>query len=96
MPWINKNHLNEAAARSRLTFKSKLIRYFWHLKISFIEGINLFAISILSFVHGLFPWIIDFELLKWRVKLLKNLKKELKDDPILNKIDFKDSSDKYN
>lgn len=91
MPWFNKNHLRDAYNYSNQKSQNFLIRYFWHFFLSCKEGIVLFIISLLSFVHAVFPWIIDFELLKWRIQLLKKLKEQLPEDPNLKKISFDDT-----
>ena len=90
MPWYNKNHLEDASHYSSVKSKNFFQKYIWHFALSFKEGILLMIISILSFIHAIFPWIIDFELLKWRIRLLKNLKEKLPDDPHLKKITFDD------
>jgi hypothetical protein len=88
MPWINFKHLSQAAHYSLKKPKSFISAYLWHFVISVREGCILLVISLLSFVHAIFPWLIDFELLKWRIKLLKRLKQNLPEDPNLKKIEF--------
>lgn len=90
MPWINFKHLSQAAHYSLEKPKNFVAAYLWHFFISFREGLALLVISFLSFIHAFFPWFIDFELLKWRIRLLKTLKKNLPHDPNLKKIEFKD------
>lgn len=90
MKLFNKNHLTQATLYSNKKFKSQVMQYFWHFLLSFKEGINLLLLAIGSFIHAIFPWILDFQLLKWRISMLKNLKKDLPNDPNLQKITFLD------
>jgi|TARA_B100001094_G_C18122721_1_gene767764 hypothetical protein len=84
--WYNPNHLREA--------KSKAGRpdagYWWHFRLAIGEFFFLFAICIGSLLHAIFPWVLDFKLLEWRINRLKELKKKLPDDPQLKKVEFLD------
>jgi len=41
-----------------------------------------------SVVHAIFPWVLNFKLLEWRVSALETLKNNFPNDPILKKINF--------
>ena len=83
--WFNWNHLKEAKIKA-----GGKGGYFWHFKFAFIEAVWLFFASMGSLIHAFLPWLIDFKLLKARVKRLKYLKTKLPHDPDLNKIHFDD------
>lgn len=84
--WINWKHLQEA--------KNKAGRedagYFWHFVLAIKEFFFLLFVCAGSLVHAFFPWLLDFKLLEWRIARLKQLKKELPEDPQLKKVHFDD------
>ena len=90
MKIFNKDHLTHATEYSDQQHKFWLTKYVWHFLLSFSEGIKLLLLAIGSFIHAVFPWALDFQLLKWRISMLKNLKKQLPNDPNLQKIKFLD------
>jgi len=83
--WFNWNHLKEAKEKA-----GGKGGYWWHFKLAAIEAIWLFFVSIGSLIHAIFPFIIDFKLVRARVNRLKYLKSILPDDEDLNKIHFDD------
>jgi hypothetical protein len=80
----------EAAEYGNESGQPFIKRYVWHFIMSFIEGVKLLFLSLGSFLHAIFPWILDFQLLKWRISMLKKLKEKLPNDPSLKKINFLD------
>lgn len=90
MSWFNKKHLKEAADYGKLNSKNKIFRYFWHFRLSITEAILLFLLCLGSIIHAVFPWVLNFKLLEWRIKMLRNLKDKLPNDPSLKKVDFLD------
>jgi hypothetical protein len=82
------NHLDEAAKYARKMNGIKF--YFWHLVVSLIEAFWLFIWAIGSILHGIFPFLFDFELLRARINQFKVLKQKLPDDPHLQKVHFDD------
>jgi hypothetical protein len=90
MKLFNKEHLVQATENSNQKYKFWLTKYAWHFLLSFSEGIKLLLLAMGSFIHAVFPWVLDFQLLKWRISMLKNLKKKLPNDPNLQKIKFLD------
>ena len=83
--WFNWNHLKEAKVKA-----GGKGGYWWHFKFAFIEAIWLFFASIGSLIHAIFPFLIDFKLVKARINRLKYLKSKLPHDEDLNKIHFDD------
>jgi len=55
-----------------------------------MEFFFLVFVCIGSLIHAIFPWVLDFKLLEWRLNRLKTLKKKLPDDPQLKKVHFDD------
>ena len=90
MKLFNKRHLTHATEYSNQQHNLWITKYIWHFLLSFGEGIKLLLLAIGSFIHAVFPWALDFQLLKWRISMLKNLKKKLPNDPNLQKIKFLD------
>lgn len=84
--WINKNHLQEAKQKAG----KPTAGYWWHFKLAIDEFFFLLFITLGSLVHAIFPWILDFKLLEWRINRLKKLKNKLPDDEQLKKINFDD------
>lgn len=84
--WINPKHLQEAKTAAQKPHAG----YFWHLKLALAEFFFLFAIAIGSLIHAIFPWVLDFKLLEWRINRLRVLKEKLPDDPQLKKVHFDD------
>jgi hypothetical protein len=82
--WWNLNHLQEAKTKAG----RKDAGYFWHLRLAMGEFFFLLAMTIGSLIHAIFPWVLDFKLLEWRINRLKILKQKLPDDPQLQKVHF--------
>jgi hypothetical protein len=83
--WFNKNHLTDASENS----KSNL-NYFTHFNLAIKEAAFCQLIAIGSLIHAIFPWVLDFKLLEWRIMRLKKLKEELPNDALLKKVHFDD------
>ena len=81
--WFNWNHLKEAKVKARGKGG-----YWWHFKLAAGEAIWLFIVSIGSLIHAIFPFLIDFKLVRARINRLKYLKSILPDDEDLDKIHF--------
>jgi hypothetical protein len=90
MSWFNKKHLEEASNYGKMIGYNPIIQYLWHFKLSMVEAIKLFGLCLGSVIHAIFPWLLNFKLLEWRISMLKDLKKKLPDDPNLKKINFLD------
>lgn len=84
--WVNWNHLKEAKEKAN----QPKAGYFWHFNLAIGEFIFLLGVTLGSLVHAIFPWVLDFKLLEWRIQRLKHLKEKLPDDPQLKKIHFDD------
>lgn len=84
--FYNKNHLEEAADCAQKV--NGISFYFWHLRVSFVEAFWLFVWAIGSIIHGIFPFLLDFDLLVARLNGIKKLKEKLPDDPRLQKVHF--------
>ena len=83
--WFNWNHLKEAKIKA-----GGKGGYWWHFKFAFIEAIWLLFASIGSLIHAIFPFLIDFKIVRARINRLKYLKSILPDDEDLDKIHFDD------
>lgn len=86
MTWFNLKHLHEAKVKAG----QEDAGYWWHFKLAISEFFFLLLVTIGSLIHAMFPWVLDFKLLEWRINRLKELKKKLPDDPQLRKIHFDD------
>jgi hypothetical protein len=84
--WFNRKHLEEAKEKAGRPEAG----YWWHFRLAISECFFLTAVTIGSLVHAIFPWILDFKLLEWRIARLKQLKNKLPDDPQLKKVHFDD------
>lgn len=82
--WFNWKHLNEAKEKAQLPDAG----YWWHFKLALGEFFFLLCVTLGSLVHAIFPWVLDFKLLEWRINRLKELKAKLPDDPQLKKVHF--------
>ena len=82
--WWNRNHLQEAKTKAG----REDVGYFWHLRLAMGEFFFLLVITIGSLIHAIFPWVLDFKLLEWRINRLKLLKQKLPDDSQLQKVHF--------
>lgn len=85
---LDFDHLKKAAGYGGITAKSAIYRYFWHFKMSMSQALFLFLMFVLSVVHAVFPFLLEFKLLEMRINELKKLKKDLAHDPQLKKINF--------
>jgi hypothetical protein len=83
-------HLKIAAQYANKENKNIVYVYFWHLVLSLGQAMFLFILSLLSVVHAVFPFLLDFQLLQWRIDELRNLKNTLPNDPLLDKVEFKE------
>jgi len=86
--YINWKHLNEAKKAANKESHTAIKLYFWHWQLAMREAVFLFLMFVGSMIHAFFPFLLDFKLLEWRIKRLKNLKSNLPDDPNLKKIYF--------
>ena len=84
--WVNWKHLNEAKTKAGRQDAG----YWWHFKLAMAEFFFLLVVTIGSLIHAVFPWVLDFKLLEWRINRLKMLKNKLPDDPQLKKVHFDD------
>lgn len=82
--WWNPKHLQEAKIKAGREDAG----YFWHLRLALGEFFFLLFICVGSLIHAIFPWVLDFKLLEWRINRLKILKQKLPDDPQLKKVNF--------
>ena len=83
--WFNWNHLKEAKEKA-----GGKGGYWWHFKFAFIEALWFLLAIIGSLVHAVFPFLIDFKIVKARINRLKYLKSKLPNDPDLKRIHFDD------
>jgi len=83
--WYNLKHLKQAKEAAGVRGG-----YLWHFKLAIDEFFFLLLVCIGSLVHAIFPWVLDFKLLEWRINRLKKLKEKLPDDPQLKKVHFDD------
>jgi hypothetical protein len=81
---FNLKHLQEAKIKAGQPDAG----YFWHLRLALDEFFFLSFVCIGSLIHAIFPWVLDFKLLEWRINRLKKLKNKLPDDPQLKKVHF--------
>ena len=84
--WYNPKHLKEAKIKAGKPNAG----YWWHFHLAIKEFLFLFLVCIGSLVQAIFPWVLDFKLLEWRINRLKELKRKLPDDPQLQKVHFDD------
>lgn len=52
------------------------------------EFVFCLLIAFGSLLHAVFPWVLDFKLIEWRVNRLKQLKKKFPNDPVLKNVHF--------
>lgn len=81
--WINFKHLRDAGCASNIKMS-----YLKHFIISIKEAAFCLIIAIGSLVHAIFPWIINFKLIEFRINRIKKLKEKFPNDPYLKKIHF--------
>jgi hypothetical protein len=81
---FNWRHVKEAKEKARKPNAG----YWWHFKLAMEEFFFLLGVTIGSLIHAIFPWVLDFKLLEWRIKRLKALKEKLPDDEQLKKVHF--------
>ena len=81
--WFNSKHLEEASQASK-----QRLGYFKHAILSIKEAGFCLLMALGSLIHAIFPWVLDFKLIEWRVNRLKSLKHKFPDDPILKKVHF--------
>jgi thiosulfate reductase cytochrome b subunit len=88
MTWFNSQHLQQAAEFANRQRNNPVSNYVWHFALSMIEAGKLLFLALGSVVHAIFPWVLNFKLLEWRVAALETLKNNFPNDPILKKINF--------
>lgn len=62
--WVNWQHLRTAETLNGDQKKNIVSVYFVHLGIGLREAARQFIMCILSIVHAIFPWFINFKLLE--------------------------------
>ena len=82
--YLNFKHLQQAKIKADRSDAG----YFWHFRLALDEFFFLLLVCIGSLIHAIFPWVLDFKLLEWRINRLKKLKSKLPDDPQLKKVYF--------
>ena len=88
MTWFNSQHLQQASAYAGRQKNNLIVNYLWHFALSMSEAVKLLFLLLGSVVHAIFPWVLNFKLLEWRVNALETLKNNFPNDPILKKINF--------
>ena len=88
MTWFNSQHLHQAAEYADRQKNNLVSNYVWHFALSMIEAGKLLFLALGSIVHEIFPWVLNFKLLEWRVNALETLKNNFHNDPVLKKINF--------
>lgn len=83
---LYKNHLQDAAKYSRA--KPSIKFYFIHMLWAIHLASLLFVWSLLMIVHAIIPQLVGFTILENIVNLLKQMKLQHPDDPLLKKINF--------
>jgi len=83
--WFNWYHLVDASEKANIKY-NWITAYWWHFYMSFKEFVFLFTMAIGSLIHAIFPFLLDFKLLEWRIKRLEELKKQLPKEDLLNNI----------
>lgn len=81
--WFNAKHLKDASQASK-----QQLGYFKHAGISIMEAVFCLLMALGSLIHAIFPWVLDFKLIEWRVNRLRVLKHKFPNDPILKKVHF--------
>ena len=81
---INWKHLEQAKRKAGKPSAG----YWWHFKLAISEFFFLLFITLGSLIHAIFPWVLDFQLLQWRINRLKMLKDKLPEDEQLQKVHF--------
>ena len=61
--WLNPKHLNEAKTKAG----KPTAGYWWHFGLAIKEFFFLLLVCIGSLIHAVFPWVLDFKLLEWRI-----------------------------
>jgi hypothetical protein len=82
--WINWKHLQQAKQKAGKPSAG----YWWHFKLAISEFFFLLLVTLGSLIHAIFPWVLDFQLLQWRINRLKMLKDKLPEDEQLQKVHF--------
>jgi positive regulator of sigma E activity len=85
---FDPNHLTKAREYSLLS-NSKLF-YFKHMWWALTLAFLLLYWSVLMVVHAIIPQLVGFTVIKNLVDLIKKLKQEHPEDPILSKINFEE------
>jgi hypothetical protein len=62
--WVNWQHLRTAETLNGDQKKNIVSVYFVHLGIGLREAARQFIMCMLSIVHAIFPWFINFKLLE--------------------------------
>ena len=70
--WFNPKHLKEAKAKADKPDAG----YWWHFRLAINEFFFLLLVCIGSLIHAIFPWVLDFKLLEWRINRLKEASRD--------------------
>ncbi len=83
---LDLKHLTKAREYSKLPASRWF--YFKHMFWAFGLSLLLFTWSLLMVVHAVFPQLVGFFVIESLIKLLKKLKYQHPEDPLLKTIDF--------
>jgi hypothetical protein len=89
MKFWNFHHLKDAFYYSNSKENNIIIMYFIHFYRALENSLFFLFVSLLFFLHAIFPPLSDFFLVEALVNKLKKFKDAHPNDPILSKIDFK-------
>jgi len=81
---INWKHIEQAKQKA----SKPSAGYWWHFRLAISEFFFLLLVTLGSLIHAIFPWVLDFQLLQWRINRLKILKDKLPNDEQLQKVHF--------
>ena len=84
--WYNVNHLRIAEMLNGGEKQNAVKLYFVHMGIGLREAGKQFIMCVLSIVHAIFPWIINFKLLEMVINQTIGLYKFLPQHPDWEKL----------
>jgi hypothetical protein len=84
--WINWRHLRTAETLNGGERKNIVSLYFVHMGIGLREAARQFVMCILSIIHAIFPWFINFKLLEMVINQAIGLYKFLPQHPDWKKL----------
>ena len=84
--WFNKSHLRVAEMLNGGEKQNAVKLYFVHMGIGLREAGKQFIMCLLSIVHAIFPWIINFKLLEMVINQTIGLYKFLPQHPDWKKL----------